>query len=276
MAPGMVVTDLDGTLLTSGRCLGEADRRSLEALGRAGIVRVVATGRSLFSARRVLGADFPIDFLVHTSGAGIMHWPEQRSLRVLHMEPQLAAVLAARLVELEVDFMLHRAIPDNHRFFLHRSSHDNDDFERRVQLYAEFASELELGRIGTELMCQAVVIEPASSPSRWAELLPRLPEFRVIRATSPLDHRSTWIEVFPSGVGKATAAAWLHERALGGRGRCVAIGNDYNDIDLLDWADLPYVVANAPAELLGRYRSVASNDAGGFSDAVERALRGDA
>lgn len=272
MRVSIVVSDLDGTLLDSERRLRPTDRAALEALGAAGVLRVVATGRSLFSAQRVIGADFPIDYLVHTSGAGIVRWPGAHPCSVVHMEASLATQLAARLVELGLDFMLHHAIPDNHRFLLHRASRNNADFERRIELYAEHASDLDLGRLGAEPMCQALVIDTREAPCRHAELAARLPEFSVIRATSPLDHRSRWYEIFPRGVAKSAASAWVRERGAGSAGLCVAVGNDYNDIDLLEWADLPFVVANAPADLRERFPCVASNDEGGFSEAVRRAL----
>lgn len=270
----IVVTDLDGTLLDSSRQLRPEDRATLDALGAAGVLRVVATGRSLFSARRVLDAAFPIDYLVHTSGAGIVRWPDAQPLKVVHMDAALAQALAARLIELRLDFMLHHAIPDNHRFMLHRVSQQNADFERRIALYAEHSSALELHRLGVSPMCQAVVIEAPGTPSRHAELVDGLPELRVIRATSPLDHQSRWLEIFPRQVGKASASAWLCENSgsPGGAGVCVAVGNDYNDLDMLEWAQMPFVVANAPAELKQRFPSVPSNDDGGFSEAVRRAL----
>lgn len=272
MPVSIVVSDLDGTLLDSERRLRPAERATLEALGAAGVLRVVATGRSLFSALRVLDARFPIDYLVHTSGAGIVRWPDASPLSALDMDGPLASRLAARLVELELNFMLHHAIPDNHRFFVHRAFHGNTDFERRLELYAEHATELDVARLGAVPMCQAVVIQREEDPSRQNELVSPLPELTVIRATSPLDHRSRWYEIFPRGVAKSLASAWLQERGFGVGGLCIAVGNDYNDVDLLEWADLPFVVANAPADLRRRFPSVPSNDEGGFSEAVRRGL----
>lgn len=272
MHAGVVVTDLDGTLLSPEREVGARDWAALEELGRRRVLRVVATGRSPFSARKVLARELPIDYLVHTSGAGVIDWASQEALYARHLEPPAAARLGARLVELGCDFMLHRAIPDNHQFYLHRSSARNDDFERRVELYAEYARELELAALGQEPMCQALVIDPPEVLARHAELQRELPEFNVIRATSPLDHRSTWLEVFPRGVSKALTATWLCQHLGRASGPTVAVGNDYNDLDLLEWAELPFVVANAPAELRARFPSVASNASGGFAEAIERAL----
>jgi hydroxymethylpyrimidine pyrophosphatase-like HAD family hydrolase len=271
VALGIVVTDLDGTLLDSNRQLSQADRQTLLALGELGVVRVVATGRSLFSALRVIGDDWPIDFLVHASGAGISHWPSRELVKVEHMTPTAALDLALRLEARGLDFMLHQAVPDNHRCFLHRTARRNHDFERRVELYADHMRPFARPFNITEPMCQAVVIDPAPSPGSYPDLSRELSDFSVIRTTSPLDGQATWIEVFPRGVCKSAAASWLQQRARAGS-RSLAVGNDYNDLDLLEWADLGCVVANAPAELCSRYRSVSSNDASGFSEAVRHAL----
>ena len=269
---GMVVTDLDGTLLNSGGEVSAEDRATLEELGERGILRVIATGRSLYSARRVLRADFPIDFLAHTSGAGVLSWPDQRPLRAANLARERAQQLATLLTAAGCDFMLHRAIPENHRFYAHRHRSDNRDFERRIELYAAFAEELRWPRTLEAEMCQAVIIEPPGS-TRHTEFCALLEQtFRVVRSTSPLDQASPWTEVFPVGVGKSYAAAWLCEQFLAKPARCIAIGNDYNDIDLLSWAHAAYVVANAPADLRARFATVASHETSGFSVAVRHAL----
>jgi HAD superfamily hydrolase (TIGR01484 family) len=268
---GIVVSDLDGTLLDSNQRLSEADRGTLLELGQRGVVRVVATGRSLFSALRVVGDDWPIDFLVHASGAGITHWPTRELVKVEYMQPPAALALALHLEARGLDFMLHRAVPENHRCYLHRTARANQDFDRRVELYADYMQPFARPLAIAEPMCQAVVIDPAPSPGIYPELRRELSELSVIRTTSPLDGTATWIEVFPRGVCKSAAARWLRQtRARAGLS--LAVGNDYNDLDLLDWADLGCVVANAPADLCTRYRRVASHDASGFTEAVELAL----
>jgi HAD superfamily hydrolase (TIGR01484 family) len=272
VALGIVVTDLDGTLLDSRQALGATNRRTLEELGQRGILRVVATGRSLYSALLALPPDAPIDYLCHSSGAGVLRWADRQSLRAVSMPAEDAGWLASELMRRELDFMLHFAIPDNHYFYAHRAGRANADFERRARRYAAFASTLALPLAAPRAMSQALVIEPPPGPGRHAELELGLRGFQVIRTTSPLDGASTWIEIFPLGVNKAAAATWLWQVSQRGALERLAVGNDYNDLDLLDWADLAYVVGNAPAELRARYVSVASNDDAGFSQAVRLAL----
>jgi hydroxymethylpyrimidine pyrophosphatase-like HAD family hydrolase len=272
VALGIVVTDLDGTLLDSRHTLGATNLLTLEELGRRGILRVVSTGRSLYSALLALPPDTPIDYLCHSSGAGVLRWADRQSLRVVNMPSEDACSLAAELMRRELDFMLHFAIPDNHYFYAHRAGGANADFERRAQRYAAFGSALVLPFPEPRAMSQALVIEPPPGPGRHAELAFALRGFQVIRTTSPLDGASTWVEIFPLGVNKAAAATWLWRGSDAGSLRRLAIGNDYNDLDLLDWADLAIVVGNAPAELRARYASVSSNDDAGFSEAVRLGL----
>jgi hydroxymethylpyrimidine pyrophosphatase-like HAD family hydrolase len=50
------------------------------------------------------------------------------------------------------------------------------------------------------------------------------------------------------------------------------IGNDYNDIDLLEWGKHSYVVENAPHELRDKYQLTESVINDGFALAVEKVM----
>jgi hydroxymethylpyrimidine pyrophosphatase-like HAD family hydrolase len=101
----------------------------------------------------------------------------------------------------------------------------------------------------------------------------RLGNLTIIQTTSPLDGHSTWIEVFPKGVSKSRTAGWLAGRLAIPREQAVSVGNDYNDLDLLEWAGTAFVTANSPDELKQRFPVVASNNDAGVSEAIERWLK---
>ena len=266
--PGLVVTDLDGTLLDSASRLSEVNRRTLEALGSNGVVRAVATGRSLYSARLVMHEDFPVDYLAFSSGAGVVSWNDGRLLRSLAMASALVDRLVARLRCLALDFMVQHAAPDSHCFHFVRSSRRNTDFERRIERYDRYAQPWHHGVTGKIGVSQLVVIEPPGSASHLDLIAREFRDVHVVRTTSPLDHVSTWIELFPSGVSKAHASDWLRERHGIDPARTVAVGNDYNDLDMLDWAEHARVVSNAPSSMRARYEVVRANDDDGFTQAV--------
>ena len=115
----------------------------------------------------------------------------------------------------------------------------------------------------------AVVPADRSEPSSDHVASP-LPDLTVIRTTSPLDHHSTWIEVFPREVSKSQAASRLAARHGIGRGDVCAVGNDYNDRKLLEWASGSYVVANAAPEQRARYDVVGVGGHCGVVEAIGR------
>ncbi len=264
----MVVTDLDGTLLDSSSGLSAGNREALVTLGERGRLRVVATGRSLYSARRVMDVDFPVDYLIFSTGAGIVDWSTGRLLRARHLSDSMARTIADRLRRLDLDFMVHGAVPDNHHFLYHRSGRPNPDFERRRCRYARYAAPLLDGLPPDMVVSQFLVVEPPQAASCHEALRSALDGANVIRATSPLDHRSRWIEIFPPDVSKSLAADWVRRRHAVAPQRIHAIGNDYNDTDLLEWAANAYVVDNAVEALKQRFAVVASNDEDGFAQAA--------
>ncbi len=272
----MVVTDLDGTLLDAHGRLGVANRRALERLGELGSLRVVATGRSLHSAEGVLDADFPIDYLVFSSGAGILEWRGRELLAAHDMQFEDAQGALDLLLGKALAFMVHLGVPDNHHFYYHRPpgrpagrvAGENPDFDRRCQRYEDFARPLDGRDLDGLRVSQFLAIEAPGSDSHYDALASELEHLNVVLTTSPLDHRSRWIEIFPPAASKSQASEWLRDRHGVAHHDVVAVGNDYNDRDLPEWAHYSYVVANAAPSLKARYAVVASNDEQGFAQAV--------
>ena len=265
---GLLVTDLDGTLLGADRRLRDCDRAALVRLGREGCQRAIATGRHLYSFGLVEQERFPVDYVVVSSGAGIYDVRHRRLLRSHTLTGSQASTAVRVLDALDLDFMVHGPIPDNHHFLYRRSGRPNTDFEGRMDRYRAFAAPLD-GEAGPSAQLVAFLPADRSEPS-CDDVASLLPDLTVIRTTSPLDHRSTWIEVFPREVSKSQAAAWLAARHGIRRGDVCAVGNDYNDGDLLEWAGASYVVANAAPELRARYDVVAAGGHCGVAEAIGR------
>ena len=272
-AVGLVATDLDGTLLGSDHTLKTRDAAALRRLGQLGVVRVVATGRSRWSAERVLDRDFPVDYVAVSSGAGIIHWKTGRLLESHRFEAADAQRVARRLRGFGVDFMAHAPVPEEHHFRYVRARASNPDFDRRIGRYGGSAVPWDGAGAVSEASQFVAILEPGEV-DLFERVRAELAEFAVTRATSPLDGRSLWVEVRPPGVGKAAALAWIAGRHRLGAERTAAVGNDYNDSDMLRWSGNPFVVRNAAPELRERYRVVSSNDGGGFSDVVAAVRRG--
>jgi hypothetical protein len=266
---GLFITDLDGTLLRSDRTFAEPDLDALRRLGERGVVRAVATGRSMFSFNLVAAPDLPIDYVIFSTGAGVAAHPGGRILRGVSLDPADVCRAGAVLRELRLDFMVQRPIPDTHLFGYAALNSSNPDFENRIALYRPFAFPLgeDIDRFGPATQLVAIA-PPEGAHASLAEVRRRLDDLTVIRTTSPLDGRSTWIEIFPADVSKSRTAQWLASRLGVLRAQTLSVGNDYNDLDLLEWAGTCFVTANAPADLRERFPVVASHDEGGVSQAA--------
>ena len=99
-----------------------------------------------------------------------------------------------------------------------------------------------------------VIMEP--DLARFRRLAAALKGLSVVRTTSPLDGLSLWMEVFALGTNKSGAAAFLAARLGMQPGQTYALGNDFNDADLLEWAAHACVTANAPVELRQCYSRI--------------------
>jgi Cof subfamily protein (haloacid dehalogenase superfamily) len=267
----MVVTDLDGTLLNSNREVSSEDFNTLIELGEQGIIRVIATGRSPFSFQRVMPAEFPIDYLVFSSGAGIMDYRTKEILYTKNLPEQIVRTIASQLHEMDVTFKVLAPVPDNHYYVYYQNGELHPDFARRMELYRGFEKPISFDPPNFGEACQFLIILPPD-PARFEELKALFHGVKVIRATSPLDHESIWMEIYHEEVSKGNAVESLCKTHQIKHSEVLGIGNDYNDTDLLGFVGNPFVVANAPSELKALYNEVSSHNESGFSEAVRTML----
>ena len=270
---GLFIMDFDGTLLRSDRTFSSIDLDALRQLGELGIIRTIATGRSLYSFNTAAVEDLPVDFLIFSMGTGVLQNAGGKVVRRVSLEPHEVKRACKILKTHRLDFMIHRTIPDNHMFSYFRSNEGNEDFERRLKLYSRFAVPLNNTIDGFGPAAQLLAVVPdRGSHAVLEKVRSELPDYSVIRTTSPLDGKATWIEIFPAAVSKSRTAAWLAEELKIDKHKIVSVGNDYNDLDLLEWTANSYVVDNAPADLKNRFAGVASNNNGGVAEAARRSM----
>jgi HAD superfamily hydrolase (TIGR01484 family) len=278
---GLFITDLDGTLLTDNKSISVEDLLMLKRLQDRGNVTAIATGRSIFSFTKLVGEyyfpetkDLPVDYVIFSTGAGIMDYPACRILKSFSLPNRDVQKVCQYLDTLGADYMVQQPVPRTSHFQYQKNSGDNPDFERRIALYHQFATPLHSGDLeefgdATEVLC---IVGQQQAELMTLQLTKTFPRLSVVRATSPLDHQSAWIEIFSPEVSKSRAAIWLCDRLALNREQVAAVGNDYNDEDLLTWVEAGYITANAPESLRQKFIEVASNANNPITDAGGRWL----
>ncbi len=265
MKKSLLITDLDGTLACDGR-VSQVSRDWMEKLGKLGITRVVATGRSVQGIHRVFAEDFPVDFAIFSSGAGVLAWKGQKLLRSHSLQSQDISKILPELQEHGLGFMLHDPIPENHRFQFISTERSCEDHHRRLARLGDLGRPFGLTH---DSATQFVLIIPDKQVEHsLSHLRARLPEYSLIRATSPLDGKSAWVEIFPKSVSKSQAAAWLSNFLNLPRESAIAIGNDFNDVDLLEWAGKSFVVGYGLPHLGKKFPVMRPCHLEGFGEAV--------
>ena len=112
------------------------------------------------------------------------------------------------------------------------------------------------------------LIQPAVEKVKEFPLVKFAADTTAIPKPEPFDFKG--YRITPLASFEIEARVLSRERLGVAVGRTVGVGNDYNDLDLLEWVGSPFVVSNAPAAMLARFNSTGHHDEGGFAQVVAR------
>ena len=274
--PKILLTDFDGTVKPPKGPVAEADIEALAELGRRGVVRVVATGRSLYAFVRDWDRRMEMDYLIFSSGLGACAWGPGGAGEMLFARsfaPDAAERALAASLALRRGFFAFEPPPECHRFlYLAPEGHPpTRGFLARMELYKDYGAPFlgePLGPRG-----QFLITAPKAEMPEVREEFDRLsPGLSLIYSTSPMGDPSLWLEIFPPGVSKGAAAKELSGRLGLGPDDALAIGNDYNDLDLLEWASLSFLTQDASPALVNLHPAAPASGEAPLAWLLARAL----
>lgn len=268
----MVITDLDGTLLQQDNSISQVDLDTLNLLGELGICRVAATGRNPFKLRKALTPDHPFDFVICSSGGCIIDWKKQEIIRAVNFHEIVTNQLIQYLIERKYNFKVSDCFPDNHNFFWWKQ-HECYEIDRYIVYHSKLGKAEEIVP-GKKYNSSQILLFFSKKNSGFdlvkKELLDQFDEISIIRTTSPIDENWLWMEIYPKGISKAHGIAEIcHLKGIH-RKETFGIGNDFNDLEMLDFTHLSYVVHNSPEELKEKFLISLSHHENGFSHAVRK------
>jgi hypothetical protein len=267
----LLALDIDGTLLGSDRSISPRTRAALAAARGTGARLVLVTGRRHPSARRIadeLGGDFP---LVLHNGALIIENGAVIRCRPLGRRTALLAVRVGR--EAGADPVLHCGLGGEGRILAQGIAPSNtllayylDKSHPDVTTVAHFESALDTDPL--QVMFGATIAEMDA-------LLPILAaalggSARIERTVYPRSGVGL-LDILDPGVGKAEALGFLQERYGVPAAETLAIGDNWNDREMLERAGLGLVMGNADVGLhrLG-LPVLPTNDEDGVAVAIDR------
>jgi Cof subfamily protein (haloacid dehalogenase superfamily) len=256
----LIAVDVDGTLVDTEveEAIGGQAIAALEAVRRAGHVVALCTGRNLASVSSLLerSAWFPADLpLVLLNGALVWGGEPRRELACHMLEGPLVQQLVALFKRLDTVPMVYGTDSDG-GILRHESRPLNSALGRYLDmrrtrvgrletvddlLALPWSQALEVGTIDTRSRIEAL------TAAIGAELGTAV---RVINTRSLLGGGAYfWAEVFHRDGGKGAGLTTL-AGALGiPLARCIAIGDNYNDLDMFAVSGVSVAMGNSPDDV---------------------------
>jgi len=280
----LIAIDMDGTLLPAlSQSVSPRGALALRAAQDAGITIAIATGRrSAYTTPLFEGLGLRADTPLITSNGAVIKTLEGESIDRCHMEARVARGLCGLLRPFgSVVFTFDR--PGRGELVLENLEQANG----RISLWIEAnRNAIEVvkpledaipdgenpiqGMVAGSLV-QMRAAEAALKASEWAGDCESACTVYPARDLSILD-------LLPPGVTKGWALARLAERLGVDRKETMAIGDNWNDVEMLEWAGQGVMMGNAALELrtLAKtrgWKQAPSNDQDGAAVAIEAALR---
>ncbi len=273
----LVAIDIDGTLLDSRWQLPDRNREAICAAVARGVEVALVTGRMYGFAQPIIGLlPCPVTAIV-SNGALVRTSGGSTELRHALPHEVARSVLSAATGDHDQAALIFDR-PRDGQMVIERI--DRSDPLRRA--YAErnraFVREVEpLDAALTEDPLVVMFNGPVAAMHDLAGRLRRLPTSAsfTVNLTEYESRDVMFVDVLAAGCTKGAALAeWAALRGYA-RDEVMALGDNLNDLEMLEAAGLPVVMGNAVPTLLERgWRVTGTNDEAGVAAAIHRFVLG--
>jgi Cof subfamily protein (haloacid dehalogenase superfamily) len=285
----LLALDLDGTVLDSRGRVPEVNRRAIRAAEDAGVLVTIATGRRFRDARPV-GIDLELNApMISHNGALLKYSDSLQTVAASLLDVETTREIV-RVGKRYGGDALVSADPHGKGTMLYdRISKDNLPLQKYL-LWSErlHGSEAEesikhVTDLHDALPDHEVIHISFSGGCGSMETLlnflkAELDGLVTILPTIYPTLDFTLIDILPPDASKGTGVQRLAERNGLQPQNVMTIGDNFNDLEMLEFAGTPVVMGNADPSLLERaeFYTTLSNDEGGVAAAIERfILNGD-
>jgi len=275
----LIALDIDGTLLDENSRLPAINRNAVAEAAERGIEIALVTGRR-YDFATPIARQFPCPLTMIVNNGALVKSSDGNT-QLVHLLPR---DIAARVLDAAADFREQASVcfnrPRKNQVIYERIDWEDPlrhgYFERNREYLAEMSP---LRDCLTEDPIQVMFTGYANEVREIERFLTHLPfvsEYSLARTI--YDKRDFGlVDVVAAGCSKgATLAEWVRRRGWS-REDVMAIGDNLNDMEMLQFAGLPVVMGNSVPELksLG-WRETLTNDQGGVAAAIELYAYGDA
>jgi Cof subfamily protein (haloacid dehalogenase superfamily) len=251
----LVAIDMDGTLLPDfSAIISDRNRRALLSAQQAGITVAIATGRrQAFTAPLIDDIGLRADTPLITSNGAVTRSISGERIDFTHLDPAIARALCGVLRGIGMLV-----------FTLDKSTKPDLIVEDFAVAKGRLAKWVESNRLSIQEIkpiedalgdnvdliqgMAAGTIAEMIEAERLLKAYPLAGQFECVRTAYPGNDLSI-LDLLPKGVSKSSALARLAQRLGVEQSETMAIGDNWNDETMLDWAGTGILMGNATEEL---------------------------
>jgi Cof subfamily protein (haloacid dehalogenase superfamily) len=269
----LLAVDLDGTLFNSSRKVPEANLRALDKAASAGAKVAVVTGRRLPAALpslRTLDID---PLLVFNSGALIKEGFDGPIMRRIFLSRTTSEQVLDLGREAGVAPIVHDGPNGEGHILIETPPTDNPSMDYYLENTKPPPRLVpDLTRALTRDPVQIGFASAVKAIRELGETIASRLREKVKTARTEYPKRDfALLDVLAPEATKAAALAFLAKRYGIPRQRTIAIGDNWNDLEMLEAAGFAVLMSNAPDELLSLgFTLTGSNDEAGVAQAIEK------
>ncbi|QDZ40632.1 HAD family phosphatase [Euhalothece natronophila Z-M001] len=242
----LIILDIDGTIAGESNEVNSAVIQALKALQKQGIQVILATGRMYCSAlyfAQAIGTDLPV---ICYNGAWIKNPKTQESLWHLPVPIPLAEELLdfceqpALRSSLDVHFYL------DDQLYVREVTKETELYIERSRIKANPVGDLRflLDQSPTKILAMS------SQPEVTKALLAKLKQLYSEEQLYLTQSNPYFVEACNPGASKGKAVRYLVEEVLGLQAQnAIAMGDNFNDLEMLNYAHWGIAMGDAPPEV---------------------------
>lgn len=268
--PRLIALDIDGTLLTSRKAISSRNRAALQETSRRGIKLALVTGRRHPAARRVAtDLGLPASLILHNGGL-VVEGGEVVRCRPLSREAARDAIALGRAHGAEP--VAHVGRNGEGRLLVEGGCGSNGSLARYLDTSSPDVSTVDdLAAALADDPIQVMFAGDVEEMAGFYAVLMRALAGRAAVARTVYKHLGcTFLDVIEPGVSKGEALGYLCSRAAIDLSEVLAIGDNWNDVEMLRAAGRAFVMGNSDPELLaGGWPALPTNDEDGVAVALE-------
>jgi len=279
----LLALDLDGTLLNSRGEIPDANRNAIRAAEDSGVLVTIASGRRFRDARPVgLALDLNAPLITH-NGALLKYAGSQETVAadLIGTETALEIVRVGKAYGGDAFVSVD---PRGAGTLIYDRVSDQNEPLKRYLAWAEtlhgneaYDAVIHVDRLEDELASHDIIhVSFSGTCSEMSNMLEYLESALggkvTILATVYPPRDFTLIDILPPNSSKGSGLAKLAAIVGIEANEVMAIGDNFNDIEMLEFAGTSAVMGNADPGLLEReeFYTTLSNDEGGVATAIER------